>query len=179
LPSAGFSSPGSDMYASGEGARGIIPMTMTFADGPLRLGQHRGSVMRLNWWLVSILIIGVIVLGIMMLVPSLNGPKGNARFLITRSLVSRNGLIAVALDQFERDMGRYPDELARLVDVPQDDEVRDTMWHGPYIRHPEDLKDAWGQPFHYRHPGQWHPDGYDLWSNGPDGESGTEDDITN
>jgi hypothetical protein len=44
--------------------------------------------------------------------------------------------------------------------------------------------DSWGRPFLYRceNPapsGQHNKSKFDLWSAGPDGTSGTEDDITN
>ena len=48
-----------------------------------------------------------------------------------------------------------------------------------YLRSPRDFLDAWGRPMRYRCPGRHNPDGYDLWSVGPDGIDGTADDITN
>lgn len=42
-----------------------------------------------------------------------------------------------------------------------------------------DLQDPWGRAYYYRCPGVHDPEGYDLWSAGPDGISGTRDDITN
>ena len=38
--------------------------------------------------------------------------------------------------------------------------------------------DPWDNPYRYRCPGIRNPKSYDLWSLGPDGEVGTEDDIT-
>lgn len=41
-----------------------------------------------------------------------------------------------------------------------------------------DLKsDPWGNPWVYLLPGEYHKDSYDLFSMGPDGEQGTEDDV--
>lgn len=40
-------------------------------------------------------------------------------------------------------------------------------------------EDAWNRKFRYRMPGDHHPDSYDLWSAGEDGEDGTADDIKN
>lgn len=40
-------------------------------------------------------------------------------------------------------------------------------------------KDPWGQEYKYRLPGQKSKRGYDLWSVGPDGVDGNEDDIGN
>ena len=39
--------------------------------------------------------------------------------------------------------------------------------------------DPWGMPYYYSYPGSRTPDGYDLWSAGPDGANGTQDDIYN
>jgi general secretion pathway protein G len=39
--------------------------------------------------------------------------------------------------------------------------------------------DPWGRPYVYRCPGMHNTDGYDLYSFGPDGMEGTDDDIDN
>jgi general secretion pathway protein G len=39
--------------------------------------------------------------------------------------------------------------------------------------------DPWGKPYHYIRPGKHNPDSFDVWSDGPDKRSGTEDDIGN
>lgn len=44
---------------------------------------------------------------------------------------------------------------------------------------PEDLKDPWGNDYQYKYPGSQNASGYDVWSKGPDGTSGTSDDIGN
>jgi general secretion pathway protein G len=40
-------------------------------------------------------------------------------------------------------------------------------------------KDPWGQTYNYEAPGKHNPDGYDLYSSGPDRKAGTSDDIGN
>ena len=40
-------------------------------------------------------------------------------------------------------------------------------------------KDPWGSDYVYRCPGQHHPDGYDVFSMGPDLHEGGTDDIGN
>ena len=39
------------------------------------------------------------------------------------------------------------------------------------------LTDPWGHPYQYRNPGKKNPGGYDIYSMGPDGKDGTEDDV--
>jgi general secretion pathway protein G len=79
-----------------------------------------------------------------------------------------------ALQLFSFDMGRYPttsEGLDSLVHNPGNVE----SWRGPYLA--KDLpKDPWGKPYIYRCPGQ-HGD-FDIFSNGPDGVEGGEDDVT-
>jgi general secretion pathway protein G len=41
------------------------------------------------------------------------------------------------------------------------------------------LTDPWGQPYQYRNPSKQNPQGYDIFSKGPDGKEDTEDDIGN
>ncbi len=41
----------------------------------------------------------------------------------------------------------------------------------------EDLIDPWGSPYVYRNPGRQNPQGYDLFSVGPDKKEGTDDDV--
>ena len=42
---------------------------------------------------------------------------------------------------------------------------------------PANLVDPWGTPYRYRCPGARNPNSFDLWSYGPDGKAGTDDDI--
>ena len=49
----------------------------------------------------------------------------------------------------------------------------------PFETAAKEYTDAWDNAFQYKCPGTHNPQKYDLWSNGADGTSGTEDDITN
>ena len=57
-----------------------------------------------------------------------------------------------------------------------------SWWKGPYLEDEGELIDFWGNELKYACPGKTFPDNpkkYDLWSMGPDGVDGTEDDILN
>ncbi len=41
------------------------------------------------------------------------------------------------------------------------------------------LIDPWGNQYQYANPGRKNVTGYDIWTVGPDGQSGTEDDLGN
>ena len=40
-------------------------------------------------------------------------------------------------------------------------------------------RDPWKREYKYRYPGTRSPSGFDIWSVGPDGQDGTEDDVNN
>jgi len=86
--------------------------------------------------------------------------------------------LEMQIDAFEIDTGRYPttsEGIGALLHAPAN--VQDD-WKGPYLKRGLPT-DPWGNEYNYRQPGQHNEYGYDLHSNGPDGMSGTEDDITN
>lgn len=52
-------------------------------------------------------------------------------------------------------------------------------WRGPYLKD-ANITDPWGNPYNYQYPGTRNTTGGpDIWSNGPDRQSGTADDIGN
>ena len=86
----------------------------------------------------------------------------------------------LSLNRFEVDLGRFPtssEGLAVLIERPGDDAKK--AWLGPYLDGSAIPLDQWGNPWNYRLPGQHRPDGFDLWSNGPDGREGGGDDVAN
>ena len=73
-------------------------------------------------------------------------------------------------------MNKFPSKLEDLWEKPSDSTLAD-KWDGPYL---EELKeDPWGNPYQYAPQGKKNVGKFDLWSNGPDGKSGTDDDIGN
>jgi len=84
-----------------------------------------------------------------------------------------------ALSTYEMKVGSYPTTeqgLEALVKCPSDVE-KDDWGDSPYLR--EIPKDAYGQKFIYKCPGEHNPDEYDLYSMGRDRKDGTDDDIVN
>jgi len=79
-----------------------------------------------------------------------------------------------ALQLFSFDMGRYPSTSEGLDALVRNPGNLDS-WKGPYLSKPDLPKDPWGKPYVYRCPGM-HSD-YDLFSFGPDGVEGGEDDV--
>jgi len=136
--------------------------------------------------LIEILIVvGILALLAAVVVPKFFSSGETAKIILTKSQIGRTGNIGAAMDLYQAAMGRYPDSsengLMALVQPPGDEED-EKKWRqgGPFIANPEGLRDPWGNLFQYAFPGERNDeDMYDLWSYGPDGEDGTEDDIAN
>jgi general secretion pathway protein G len=124
------------------------------------------------------LLLVVAIIGILAatLLPNISGRGEEARK--TRAKTEIVSTIGLALSMFESDMGRLPTtEQGLEVLVTKPDQVGN--WRGPYVTLSKQFKDPWGNPYQYQCPGQHNPGSYDLVSAGPDGQMGTEDDITN
>ncbi|MEM1423399.1 MAG: type II secretion system protein GspG [Planctomycetota bacterium] len=93
--------------------------------------------------------------------------------------------ISSALDAFRIEHGRYPTEdegiavlwSAETFESDSDDIGADAEsgWTS-FLSDPKP-NDLWGNPWNYRAESEYEGEPYDLWSNGEDGEEGTDDDI--
>lgn len=110
-------------------------------------------------------------------ISQLSGTYGGAQVDTARLFV--NTSIKVPLFSYKMAMGDYPttqEGLQALITPPSDGADK---WRGPYLDPAKIPVDPWGQPYHYAYPGTHNKDGYDVWSAGPDHQSGTGDDIGN
>ncbi len=125
--------------------------------------------------LVEMLLVLVILAALAaVVVPKFAGRSKQAKVTAASSQIKN---LEIALDSFEVDNGYYPkggDGLSDLIDQPSNA----PDWRGPYIKKGIPV-DPWGNPYVYEYPGRKNSGGYDLSSNGPDGRSGGDDDITN
>jgi len=81
---------------------------------------------------------------------------------------------------YRLDIGDFPasaDGLQALRTLPSG-LAAPTKWRGPYLD-TEVPRDPWSNPYRYEWPGKYQTDMPDIWSYGPDGIDGTEDDIGN
>jgi len=109
-------------------------------------------------------------------VPKFAGRSKQAKVTAAKSQISN---LEIAIDSFEIDMGYFPkagNDLRDLVAEPNSNNVQD--WQGPYLK--KGIPgDPWGNDYVYNYPGKMNIGSYDISSGGPDGKTGTDDDITN
>ncbi len=139
----------------------------THTDQPTRRRFHR-----LGFTLVELMLV-LVILGTLaaIVLPKFTGVGERSKITAVKTQI---GVFKTALDMFEVDNGAYPKSLDELVNQPNGA----TEWHGPYLQQGVPL-DPWSHPYSYVVPGRHNPSGYDVWSAGPDGQDGTDDDIGN
>jgi general secretion pathway protein G len=141
------------------------------------ISKHNRGRPLSGFTLIELMLV-VIIIGVLaaMALPRFAGRSEQARVSVTRTDIIAN--IAVALDLYELDNGRYPSTeqgLAALRTKPTlSPEPRN--WNGPYLK--RSPVDPWGNPYQYKYPSTRSSVDYELYSFGADGaESG--DDIGN
>lgn len=121
-----------------------------------------------------LLVLAILATLAAIVIPKVSGRTEQAKVAAAKTQIS---IFSTSLDMFEADNGFYPkgeEGLNALVEEPSDSKT----WRGPYLKQGIPT-DPWGQPYVYECPGKHNNKGYDLMCPGPDGQAGTEDDITN
>ena len=123
--------------------------------------------------LIEVIVVTLIIAMLaVFVVPKLTKKLGKAKTNIAKGQI---GMICSALEDFILDCDRFPSSeegLDALVTEPES-MVQD-KWDGEYISEKK-IIDPWGNKFGYiLEDGE-----YTVFSYGPDGQQGTEDDVTN
>ncbi|MHC4400652.1 MAG: type II secretion system protein GspG [Planctomycetota bacterium] len=105
-------------------------------------------------------------------------PPGGASAVDTRRVKRYLNLLKTACEAYRLDVGRYPTTvqgLHALAARPAEGSDSE-KWIGPYVDAARIPLDPWGHSWQYEYDEkQKRPR---IWSSGPDGKSGTEDDVT-
>jgi general secretion pathway protein G len=125
------------------------------------------TVAREGFTLIEILLV-VAILGVLasIVVMSMTGQTEKARITATRITIDS---IKSAVDRYEMELGKYPENLAELV------KEGDEKWPGPFLDQEEVPRDHWGREFKYEIIGKR----VRITSAGPDQQMGTADDLLN
>jgi general secretion pathway protein G len=131
--------------------------------------RHSGfTLMEVLLVLIILVVIGSIV------APSIFGASEKANLKAAEAQISP---LKGAIRMYFFNMNKYPASLNDLMEKPSDAKEAE-KWGKPYL----DDKlppDPWDNEYQYANPGKHNTEEFDVWSNGPDGQSGTDDDIGN
>jgi len=117
------------------------------------------------------LLVVIAILGLLigLVAPAALRQLGSARTSVARQSIER---IASILDIYKLDVGSYPTTeqgLRALVEQP----TGVTAWNGPYVKG-DVPADPWNRPYVYREPSTRSGRDFDLCSNGPSGNGGSD-----
>ena len=136
--------------------------------GQSRLGQ-RGRGRRSAFTLLEVMLVLVIIAAIAgIAVYNIGGIQNRAFIMTAKNQISQ---FKSALEQYKLYVGSYPSALDALHEAPSD--LADPSKYTQVLKDPI-AADPWGRPYEYKLNGA----AYELRSLGPDGQSGTDDDVT-
>jgi len=124
---------------------------------------------------LSLAILGLVAALLEVSLVPISGDSSKARLVATRNQIDS---FKAALGVYELDNGAFPSTeqgLPALITQPSGF----PNWKGPYLDPPVARADLWGHAYIYKCPGVKAPNGYDLYSRGPNGVEGDDDDIGN
>lgn len=120
---------------------------------------------RQGFTLIEIMVVvGIIATLAAVFIPNVVGKMNDARIASARVQIKNVEEALVSYNM--KHGGKYPDSLDVLM---QESDDEDALLQGG-------IDDPWGNPLHYEKRGKKRPV---ITSGGPDGEVGTEDDLTN
>lgn len=136
---------------------------------------------RQGFTLVELLIVlAILVMLLALVVPRFLGVQKKAD---RQTALAQVKLFKRCLENYTLDTRSFPTTeqgLAALISAPAESEEGGTTsdWAGPYVSENEVPLDPWGHEYQYAYPPERGGGEFpDIWSLGPDGEDGTEDDI--
>lgn len=128
--------------------------------------------------LIELMIVVIIIAALSaMVVPRLSNRSEQAKIAVADADINSN--IGLALKLYKLDNGRYPTTaqgIKSLITKPTSSPAPQN-WNGPYLE--TDPLDPWKEEYKFKSPGEHNTSGYDLYSVGPDGVEGNDDDIKN
>jgi general secretion pathway protein G len=153
-------------------------LSKPFGRAMLRRATCRSGSLAAGFTLLEILVV-LAIIGLLAGLAITNVDKifGGAQ-VTTTQLQVRDGMKTV-LVSYKIHMGDFPSTSEGLQALLTPPASRADRWHGPYIDPPKFPTDHWGEQLQYAYPGTRNKSSYDLWSKGPDKQSGTADDIGN
>jgi general secretion pathway protein G len=142
-----------------------------------RNSQGRGrrqAASRGGFTLMEVLLVLVILVVLASMAVTMFG--GTQERALKDAAKGQVGIFKSAIDMYHFHTRQYPDNLEDLVNEPSDSKLAE-RWDGPYMD--KIPLDPWDNEYKFAAPGKHNANSIDVWSAGPDGDEGTDDDIGN
>jgi len=138
--------------------------------------NRRHASDRLAFTLIEVLL----VLAILVVLGSIAASSffGAADKADLRAAKAQIGMFASSINMYKFDCKQLPSSLEDLVQKPSDSKLAD-RWTEPYLDKTKVPQDPWDNDYKYTADGKHNEGSFDVWSTGPDGQDGTDDDIGN
>lgn len=134
------------------------------------------SLYRAAFTLIEVLLVLVILVVLAaMVVPYFGQTQEGA---LKKAAAGDVGTLKRQVSLYKLHTRNYPTSLTDLVEKPSDEAIA-KRWEGPYLEGGKVPLDPWDREYRFTVPGKHNTETFDVWSVGPDGQDGTEDDIGN
>ena len=138
--------------------------------------RQSGASRPTGFTLIEVLLVLVILVVLAAIaVPMYSGIGEGANKKAAATQVS---LFKSAIDAYQITVTQLPTSLDDLIKPPSDARAA-KHWDGPYVETNKVFVDPWNNPYQYTAKGTHNQGSFDVWSFGPDGQNGTDDDIGN
>lgn len=141
-----------------------------------RFTQRRARREHAGFTLIELLLVlAILVVLASMVVTMFSGTQDRA---LKDAAKGQVGIFKSAINMFKYHTRNYPTELNELTTKPSDESIA-SRWAGPYLDANKIPMDPWDHEYRFVAPGKRNAESFDIWSVGPDGQDGTDDDIGN
>jgi general secretion pathway protein G len=135
-----------------------------------RRQRHRGFTL-----IEVLLVLAILVVLASMVVTMFGGTQERA---LEDAAKGQVGIFKSAINLYRFHTKNYPESLQGLIAAPSDAKLAE-RWAGPYVDSTKVPLDPWDREYKFAAPGKHNTDSFDVWSTGPDGQDGSDDDIGN